>query len=438
MLNIDTARPPGSAPGIPADTSTPQPQDGIFNQTFEAEYEKTLVPAESQTATPPPPEKKEAGKSEEDSSLSAISLLIWTQPLWQTLPGSAGEQLPGKETTSPPSLPAVPALVAATGSPIAEQATPLDYVVAAANQPVANGSLPVEPSAADSLLLEATVSIVHATDNPKPAESSQPETSLQKQADPAGPNPSVPLASADTAASNGDAKEQQSQGSKHANPEINISLRPAEPEEEQRAVRVMYKPVPETQLPSDPRGPASSHDTGQILPAGSPKMTETPNVPQSQVWNQIEESSVISQLVSKARGFHWEKNSEIVISLKPESLGRISLRASIIDQTVVATIVTESNKVKNLIELEMPVLHHALQENGMPVKVAVVQGSDLSFSSTAGNGQSHLNQNPSFQKSNDSPNLWAPQLGDRNDVGLTESPEVVDSRYRSRSIHLIA
>jgi flagellar hook-length control protein FliK len=477
MLNIDSALPSDSASGVQVDTGTSQPQDGTFSLALDAEYEKMLVSADSETEAPPAaPEKKEAGKSEEDSSLATISLLGWTQPLWQNLPGIAGEQLPGKETAR---------------SPIPEQATTSpDYIVAAANQPMANAGLLAEPTAKetpeatgnadsaigtgpvgdvppqqkhassapqpdkaveeqsgstkglpfdtpDRLRLEATVSIVHTADNPKPAGSNQPEASLQKEVDPVGSGPSVPLASVETTASNGDVQDQQSQGSKHNNPEINIPRRPVEPEEEQRAVHLMYEPGPETQLPSDPHGPVSRHDTGEIVPAGSSKTTETPGAPQS-VWNQIEESNVISQIVAKARGYQWEKNSEIVISLKPESLGRISLRASIVDQTVVATIVTESDKVKNLIELEMPALHHALHENGMPVRVVVVQGSDLSFSNTAGNGQSHQHQHPSFQHSNGSPDPWAPPIGDRNDAGLNEPPDIIDSRYRSRSIHLIA
>ena len=50
MLNIDNALSLACAAGVQADTSTPQPQDGTFSLALEAECEKMLVSADSQTA----------------------------------------------------------------------------------------------------------------------------------------------------------------------------------------------------------------------------------------------------------------------------------------------------------------------------------------------------------------------------------------------------
>src|SRR6185295_586396 len=112
----------------------------------------------------------------------------------------------------------------------------------------------------------------------------------------------------------------------------------------------------------------------------------------SEQWSQIEKSNVVSQVIEKARLFRWENNSEIIISLKPESLGRISVRAAMVDQTIVATIVAESDKVRSLLQSELPALHRALQQDGIPARIDVAQAREPNFAA-GGGGQPHLHQN---------------------------------------------
>jgi hypothetical protein len=162
---------------------------------------------------------------------------------------------------------------------------------------------------------------------------------------------------------------------------------------------------------------------------------------QSEMYRQIEKSDVISQLVDKARLFKWENNTELQISLKPEALGQLTLRASIVDRTLMATITADSDKVRHLLVQEMPSLHRLLREDGMLAKVEVVQGNQgnhLDFSSP-GSGQPQSHQNPAFQGSSGNVSFpWNAQQGLAASLEPVVSPEIADSRYLSSSIHLIA
>jgi hypothetical protein len=181
-----------------------------------------------------------------------------------------------------------------------------------------------------------------------------------------------------------------------------------------------------SQFALDLRSEGVSHDvvhhTGESLETQDPAMS-----PQSEHWSQIEKSNVISQLIEKARSLRWDRNTEIVVSLKPESLGRISMRAFLVDRTMVAMIATESDKVRQLIQLEIPAIQHSLHESGIPARVLVSHQTDINFDyNNAGNGQSRFRQN-------------APDISpDEVDTPVPANPEITDSRYGSHSVHLIA
>lgn len=158
----------------------------------------------------------------------------------------------------------------------------------------------------------------------------------------------------------------------------------------------------------------------------------------SNAWEQVEKAKVIAQLVEKAHLIGGKNDGELVISLKPEFLGRISLRASMVEKTLVATLVAESSHVRDLLESQLPVLQHSLHEHGLPVaKVVVLQGNELSFSD-ASKGQPGFQQNPGSRQA--TPHLY------RHDDPLqeTEEPElssispIPHRPYYSRSINLIA
>lgn len=105
----------------------------------------------------------------------------------------------------------------------------------------------------------------------------------------------------------------------------------------------------------------------------------------------IEKTDLFAQIIDKARLISARNHSEILISLKPEFLGKISLRASLVDNELVATINAESRQVRTLLENELPALRNALQAQGIQVSnIVVVQESSLSFADwSQGNSSAH-------------------------------------------------
>jgi flagellar hook-length control protein FliK len=106
----------------------------------------------------------------------------------------------------------------------------------------------------------------------------------------------------------------------------------------------------------------------------------------------VDKAVVISQLIEKANWISGKQGGELLISLKPEFLGRINLQASMVDHALVATITAESPAVKSLLESQIGTLQQSLYDQGLPVsKIVVVQGNDMSFASF-GSGQAHAEQ----------------------------------------------
>ncbi|HVN82174.1 MAG TPA: flagellar hook-length control protein FliK, partial [Terriglobia bacterium] len=164
---------------------------------------------------------------------------------------------------------------------------------------------------------------------------------------------------------------------------------------------------------------------------------DRPSTPSSaQFWTQAEKASVISQLIEKVHLLNASKNSELMISLKPEFLGRLSVHATMLDDSLVATITADSPAVKSLLESHIPNLQHSLQEQGLSVsKISIVQGNELSFSTY---DYSHTSQHHNLQSQQHSRSPWlnpiAPVESD-----LEESEALTDCAFEpNQSIHLIA
>lgn len=108
-------------------------------------------------------------------------------------------------------------------------------------------------------------------------------------------------------------------------------------------------------------------------------------------WGQVEKAQLVSQIVERAH-LLGQKQSELMVVLKPEFLGKVNLHAAMVDNQLVATIVAESASVKQMLESQISSLQTALHEQGLPVaKVEIVQGSQLSFADL-GAGQSSSQQ----------------------------------------------
>jgi len=173
-------------------------------------------------------------------------------------------------------------------------------------------------------------------------------------------------------------------------------------------------------------------------PAGSgTEQTAAVPVP-SNVWEQVEKAKVIAQLVEKAHLIGGKNDGELVLSLKPEFLGRISLHASMVEKMLVATLVAESSHVKDLLESQLPVLQHSLQEQGLPVaKVVVLQGNEFSFSD-ASKGQSNFQQNPEPHQATPRPYQHSDPLQETDEQESSSISPIPQRPYYSRSLNLIA
>jgi len=77
--------------------------------------------------------------------------------------------------------------------------------------------------------------------------------------------------------------------------------------------------------------------------------------------------------------------SEITMSLRPESLGEVSLRIASENGIITAHFVAESQRVKEIIESQLNQLKDSLEEQGVNV-------SELSVSVSTGNSEQHMNE----------------------------------------------
>jgi len=153
-------------------------------------------------------------------------------------------------------------------------------------------------------------------------------------------------------------------------------------------------------------------------------------------WSQVEKAQVVSQIVERAH-LLGKNQSELMVVLKPEFLGKVNLHAAMVDNRLVATIMTESASVRQMLESQLSSLQNALHEQGLPVaKVEVVQGSQLSFTDM-GAGQSSSQQHLESSKPQLHPSLSRYETRE-------ESAEVVPQEARiyapptSRSLNLVA
>ena len=151
---------------------------------------------------------------------------------------------------------------------------------------------------------------------------------------------------------------------------------------------------------------------------------------ESRAWTQVEKANVISQLVEKAHLLAAGKNTELVINLKPEFLGRLCVHASMDNNILVATITVDSPAVKSLLESHLPILHQSLQEQGLSAsKITVVQGSELTFGQlNSGDSRQHQgleSQQPSRLPFNDSLRSPEPESQERE---LSLSPLLPSNR----------
>lgn len=89
---------------------------------------------------------------------------------------------------------------------------------------------------------------------------------------------------------------------------------------------------------------------------------------ESLMTKQLDASKVINQIVQKASVNIKETKSEMIIDLKPEHLGKISMKIEVEREMVVAKIVAENQVVKETIESNLEDLRESLEERGFSIE----------------------------------------------------------------------
>lgn len=94
--------------------------------------------------------------------------------------------------------------------------------------------------------------------------------------------------------------------------------------------------------------------------------------------------NVVSQIVDQARLIDGQKNTEMIIQLKPEHLGELTLKVTVENGAVSASFHSNNSEVRNIIEASLPQLKQDLSNQGLKIEnVGVYAGLGEFFS----NGQ---------------------------------------------------
>ncbi len=98
---------------------------------------------------------------------------------------------------------------------------------------------------------------------------------------------------------------------------------------------------------------------------------------------------ILAQVLAKAKVVLTADKSEMIIDLKPDSLGKLSLKVATEQGVVMAKFVAESQQVKQVLESNMQLLKESLEKQGLNVQgfsVSVRQESQNSRHNFNGNG----------------------------------------------------
>lgn len=95
---------------------------------------------------------------------------------------------------------------------------------------------------------------------------------------------------------------------------------------------------------------------------------------------QIKFENILEQLVEKAQVHVGDEGSEMSLHLKPDHLGKLSMKISVEKGIVIAKFVAESHMVKEILESNFQALKNALNEKGLGVQeMSVSVGDDPNF-----------------------------------------------------------
>lgn len=100
--------------------------------------------------------------------------------------------------------------------------------------------------------------------------------------------------------------------------------------------------------------------------------------------NIVQKNEILSQVIDKAKVILTGDKSEMVVDLKPDSLGRLSLKIVTERGMVMAKFTAESQQVKEILESNMQLLKDSLEKQGMLVQGFSVSVGDHSSTGNTG------------------------------------------------------
>ncbi|NSW89882.1 MAG: flagellar hook-length control protein FliK [Firmicutes bacterium] len=106
---------------------------------------------------------------------------------------------------------------------------------------------------------------------------------------------------------------------------------------------------------------------GNILREDVNDPTDTFSVRKDVTQGEILRKEIVFSIANKAKVLITDKQSEIVINLKPDSLGKVVLKVVTENNYVTAKILTENYKVKEIIESNFQMLKDSLEKQGLIV-----------------------------------------------------------------------
>lgn len=128
--------------------------------------------------------------------------------------------------------------------------------------------------------------------------------------------------------------------------------------------------------------PSQSNEFANIVNNQQFSVNEVSDVSKVQAENNVSRKEIIAQIVDKAKAVLTDEKSEMVIDLKPDHLGKLSLKVVTERGTVVAKFVAENEQVKATIESNMDNLKESLTRQGFSIQdfsVSVRQDSKKGF-----------------------------------------------------------
>ena len=110
----------------------------------------------------------------------------------------------------------------------------------------------------------------------------------------------------------------------------------------------------------------------------------------------IEPKEVVKQIVDQVKFDLYENKNEIKLTLKPESLGEMTMNVEVAKDGIIAKVMVDNYRTKDIIEANIFQLKEGIKNTGMEIKtfeVFVGSGSDFDQHSFNGSNQFNLKQN---------------------------------------------